>query len=309
MLKLRKLQTNLDMWKARDLTLFGRVMIIKSLGLAKLIYSISKLNVPDEIIPNVKKRLSNFIWRNKRDKIKRESLYQDITAGGIRMVNFDVLIKALRLAWIPRLLSTETRNWKTIPDHFFKKCNGLNLLLRCNYDPKRLPQMPTFYKDILTFFNDLKSLYSGDGFQELILFNNKDILIDGKSFYYDEWLIAGILTIKDLLNENGAFLSFQEFSQKYSCRSNFLQLYQVTSVIPRHLLIKATGCEQAITDKLRMDNTFQFLLNDNIQLTLKKNKGKRFLLVGHQWQSPLSYWPIEMEQVSVSKWQRLANNF
>ena len=111
MLKLRKLQTKFDVWKARDLTLFGRVMIIKSSGLAKLIYSISNLNVPDEIIRNVEKRLFNFISKNKRDKIKRESLYQDITAGGIRMVNCDVMIKALRLAWIPRLLSTETRNW------------------------------------------------------------------------------------------------------------------------------------------------------------------------------------------------------
>ena len=70
-----------------------------------------------------------------------------------------------------------------------------------------------FYKDILIFFNDLKALYSWDGFQELILFNNKDILIEGKSFYYDEWRKAGILSIKDLLNENGTFLSFQEFSK------------------------------------------------------------------------------------------------
>jgi len=35
-LKLQKLQTNLDMWKARDLTLFGRVLIIKSLGLSQI---------------------------------------------------------------------------------------------------------------------------------------------------------------------------------------------------------------------------------------------------------------------------------
>ena len=41
--------------------------------------------------------------KNKRCRIKRESLYQDITAGGICMVNFDVMIKVLRLAWIPRL--------------------------------------------------------------------------------------------------------------------------------------------------------------------------------------------------------------
>ena len=55
----------------------------------------------------------------------------------------------------------------------------------------------------------MKGLCSGDGFQELILFNNKDILIDGKCFCYDEWLKAGIPTIKDLLNKSGAFLSFQ----------------------------------------------------------------------------------------------------
>ena len=44
-LKIRKLQTNLDMWRSRDLTLFGKVLIIKSLGLAQLIYSASILKV------------------------------------------------------------------------------------------------------------------------------------------------------------------------------------------------------------------------------------------------------------------------
>ena len=35
-LKIDKLQTNLDMWKSRDLTLFGKVMIIKALGVSSL---------------------------------------------------------------------------------------------------------------------------------------------------------------------------------------------------------------------------------------------------------------------------------
>ena len=58
-LKLQKLQTNLDTWKARDLTLFGRVLIIKSLGLSQLVYSASNLSVPQEIIPLIKTRLFN----------------------------------------------------------------------------------------------------------------------------------------------------------------------------------------------------------------------------------------------------------
>ena len=86
-LKLRKLQTNLDMWKARDLTLFGRVLIIKSLGLSQLVYSASNLSVPKEITPIIKRKLFNFLWKNKRDKIKRAGLYQDREKGGIRMTD------------------------------------------------------------------------------------------------------------------------------------------------------------------------------------------------------------------------------
>ena len=49
-LKLRKLQTKLDMWRARDLTLFGKVLlVIKSLGLSQIIHSVSNIEVPDGI--------------------------------------------------------------------------------------------------------------------------------------------------------------------------------------------------------------------------------------------------------------------
>ena len=43
-LKIDKLQTNLDIWKSRDLTLFGKVMIIKALGVSSLTYSASNIN-------------------------------------------------------------------------------------------------------------------------------------------------------------------------------------------------------------------------------------------------------------------------
>ena len=33
----------------------------------------------------------------------------------------ECMIKALRLAWIPRLLNGGHQNWKKVPDHFFKR--------------------------------------------------------------------------------------------------------------------------------------------------------------------------------------------
>ena len=69
-LKLRKSQTDLDMWKASDLTLFGRVLIIKSLRLSQFISSASNLSVPQETTPTIKTKLFNFLWKKQETKSK-----------------------------------------------------------------------------------------------------------------------------------------------------------------------------------------------------------------------------------------------
>ena len=119
-LKINKLQAKLDIWRSRDLTLFDKTMIIKTLGVSSLIYSVSTITVPNDIAGNVKIRLFSFLWKNKRDKIKREGLYQGYDNGGLRMTDIETMIKALRLAWTPRLLKNGQSNWKFASDHFLK---------------------------------------------------------------------------------------------------------------------------------------------------------------------------------------------
>ena len=126
-LKVQKLQTNLDMWNSRGLTLYGKVLIIKSLELTNLIYSISNTK---EIVSMVKDKMFCFLWKNKKEKIKRTShLYQDFCNGGLQMVDMELAIRSLQLAWIQRLLFGNKGNWKIVPDHFFKKRGDLNFLL------------------------------------------------------------------------------------------------------------------------------------------------------------------------------------
>lgn len=67
------------------------------------------------------------------------------------MTHVETMIKALRLAWIPRFLIPGKRNRKTVPDYYLRKYGGLNFLLRCNYDVKYIDGLPSFYKDILIF--------------------------------------------------------------------------------------------------------------------------------------------------------------
>jgi len=147
------------------------------LGLSNLTYSISNVNVPKEIVPMVKDKMFRFLWKNRKDKIKRTRMYQDLSSGGLQMVDIELTIKSLRLAWIKRLLFRDNCNWKVVPDYFFNKHGGLNFLLRCNYNVKYLRHIPTFYRDILIAFDEIKTLYNYDqGTHEIniVLFSKRN---------------------------------------------------------------------------------------------------------------------------------------
>ena len=275
-LKMRKMQTNLDIWRARNLTLFGKVMIIKSLGLSQLVYSASTLNVPGDITSILKTKLFSYLWNNKKDKIKREGLYQDIHKGGMRMVDIEIMFKALKLAWIPKLLSPGNPNWKTIPDYYLKRVGGLNFLLRCNYDEKHLTSLPVFYRNILKYFRELKTLYNHNQDQNIILHNNKDILVGDRPFFIREWSQNGILSIQDLLTTTGQLMSYQDFLNNYQCKkTNFLHYYQVTSAIPKYLLTIARK-KPLIKKELYLNNTFNFQLDELTQIDLIKIRSRDF---------------------------------
>ena len=74
--------------------------------------------------------------------------------------------------------------------------------------------------------------------------------------FFKEWFSNGVISVKDLLNESGQYLSFQEFISKYHCKTNFLQYFQILSSIPNHLLNKArvTGKGQIIVKVLHYFN-------------------------------------------------------
>ena len=216
LVKIDKLASKLEVWRSRNLSLLGRCLITKCLGIPQLVYSMSIPDVPLTCIPTINTTIFQFIWKNKKDKIKRQVMYQNYDKGGIRVPNAEVMAKSLRLAWIPRFLSNDenwNEVWKAIPNHFFALYGGLNFLLRCNYDLKFIEQtgMPQFYKAMLQFFHELKSSYETDLGQELVLFNNKEILIDHKTFFYKEWFEKGIIRVHDLLTKTGTFLSHSEF--------------------------------------------------------------------------------------------------
>ena len=203
----------------------GRIAIIKTLALSKLVYNCSVLEVPNDFARKVNCVTFPFIWNFKPDKIKRNSLTAPIAKGGLNMINFVHVEKSLKAAWVNRYCSSENSDWCAFLDFKLEEFGG-PFLFQCNYHLNLLglADLPPFYRNILSVWQELhsKTPHNIKEMKEEKLWNNRFIKIGGRSISYKAWASKGIQKLNDLLDSNGLFFSFEHFKSKYGVRCTFL---------------------------------------------------------------------------------------
>ena len=139
------------MWSQRDISLQGRINIVKTLALSKLIFVCSVLETPEHFSDEVNKLTFDFIWNHKPAKIRKTTLIKNKKEGGLGMKDFSFFDKALKLTWVKRICSGIDAPWKYIPTYFLANVGGIELF-NCNYDTKLLnlnKHTPSFYKQVI----------------------------------------------------------------------------------------------------------------------------------------------------------------
>ena len=153
---LSKIKILLGWWKQRDLTLAGKIQLLKVFALSKLTYVSSVMPVPAWVYKEIEKVCFDFIWRGQ-DKIKRNIMYLDYNQGGLKMLHFKDMIKVQRVMWIKRLLLGEGEmKWKEYFEYIFQSIGGKFIFL-CNYDMHDIyVQAPPLYLEYLRIWQDMK---------------------------------------------------------------------------------------------------------------------------------------------------------
>ena len=120
-MKLLQIDEILKQAEKRNLTLFGKVCIIKSLALSKIIYVATCISVPEKVIKIVDQKIFKFFW-GKRDRIKRKSVINSIEYGGLAMIDINAHIKAMKAAWACRIANApESHIWSYLPKFCLSK--------------------------------------------------------------------------------------------------------------------------------------------------------------------------------------------
>ena len=65
----KKIQNALNVWNTRILTLEGRILIVKTLGISKIVYLSLIATVPNSILNEIQKIQKTFLWYSAKPKI------------------------------------------------------------------------------------------------------------------------------------------------------------------------------------------------------------------------------------------------
>ena len=118
--RLKKIRNALNLWKSRGLSIHGKVNIMKAILLPKLIYPSSVIRTPSEVIKEFNNLVFHF-FMNGKDKVIRSSTYAPYELGGLKMIDYETMIKALRLSWLMRITNEDSSGfWKSYLITFWK---------------------------------------------------------------------------------------------------------------------------------------------------------------------------------------------
>ena len=206
---LSKIKKLLNWWKQRDLTLIGKIHLVKTYAYSKLIYVSSLSPVPEWVFKEIDDICFDFLWRGK-DKVKRSSLYLDYGKGGLKMLNFKLFVMVQRVMWIKRLVTgDQTVKWKKYFKYLLRPFGG-NLIFFCNFSPDMIKiKLPKYYQEMLSIWSEMNVFIKKDisNKRNEIFFNNRFITKEGKPYFHENLFLKNTFKLHHIIDEEGAIKS------------------------------------------------------------------------------------------------------
>ena len=217
--KLDKARSVVDLWSKRDLTLFGKTTIIRSLLFSQFTYLVLPLPRPSSIIiKNIETLIFHFLWGCKRDKISRDVVKRRRQEGGLGIFAFSDFIRSLKLTLFNKMFNnTFTHAWKNIlvaqlayPDYL--QISIENCMLRNNSFE--------FTRDLLECYKECKvrAVDSCLTFDSCIWGNKEITGLWNKILWNDILIKKNIIYISDIIDveNNNRIMSYENFCVKYN---------------------------------------------------------------------------------------------
>ena len=164
-----KIENILKLWHKRQLTLEGRITVLKYLAISNVMHLLLITKLLDNTVDLLHKIQKNFNWQGEKAKIKHSTLCNGYEIVGIKNVDLRNKMTSMQCSWVKRLFKDDFQDWKIPPlfligKHLGKNFKFHNNIVKNNGIPSKFP---SFYQDI--FIKWINNFTSKSTLQSMIL--------------------------------------------------------------------------------------------------------------------------------------------
>ena len=206
------------------------------------------LPTPNNFLRKTNSLLFSFLWDDKPDKIKRETICQDYHHGGLKMINIYHFEKALKINWIKRVFTQTDAQWQNLfrticldPNNLLKFGGSYSLTLK-----KRTQNL--FWQKIFEYWNQFCyqiEITSNEDISHSCIWYNPQI--SKEDMYYPTWAKKGILFVGDILTPNGEIMQMNEIKTKFNLLINHFYYYRIKSLLRDFIKLNQKAVNFSIT--------------------------------------------------------------
>lgn len=189
-----------------------------NLAVSQIVHVLSSLPTHQGALKEINTLLYDFLWNGKGDKIKRTEIINDYDKGVLKMIGIQSFNKSLKMKWVQGYLNDVNHGkWKLFLD-FHLQTYGGKVVFLSNLKPQDVPQLNVrdFLREIREHWTTLNYRKKSLDFNPMGIWHNSPIRIENRPFFYTSWLKAGVKEVRDLLNQDQTFLSYNAFVAKLS---------------------------------------------------------------------------------------------
>jgi hypothetical protein len=304
--KINKIKSCMEVWKSRDLTYFGKILIIKSFVLSVIGYEIEMRGIPVKFEKEINSIIWDFIWDGKTNQISRNVCSLPQNKGGMGMVNLNHFIKAKQVKCMHNIIHSELDKWNVIgkywltsmdskfeTDFFLCKCSDIKDI--------GLRKISKYYLNLLNCWSEFLSLNkinTKENILEQHIFGNSKIRYKRKALFLSNFSKSGFKTVKDIWDQNSKiFVNSTEIFNRLRDKRNWIAEYsriKASFSLELLLMLKSDNINQENTKSypFTVKNTCEFIKNDNIL------ENKKLLLKDIQY-----FFAIENIPICQQKWE------
>ena len=242
--KINKIKKLLFTWSYRYLTPFGKITIVKTLGLSKISHVALVIPNPNkDMLKQLNTLFFQFIWDKKSEKVSREDAQLPVKLGGLGAPDIQKFWTSFKFSWFRRLLTT-TSFWPKIIQMQINEILGTDLEIvdilqlgdsKLNKISKSLKNV--FWKQV---FGSAVEITKGAAFScpekfltspflhnSLVLRNNK--IINEKIF---PEIIGKVSTLSDFcLPGSNILMDWNQFCEHWGCDISQEKLTDIRYII------------------------------------------------------------------------------